>query len=140
MRAVLTNALGVTTAFTAVAWVLLLVLAEPLVRSFQATGETAAIIRLFCQWVAPLFLFFGWLFVANACFNTLRRPQLSTAFNWARATFGTVPFVMLGAHWYGAKGAIVGNMLGGIAFGIAAVVVCYGLIDQTAASGRARVV
>ena len=140
MRAVLTNALGVTTAFTAAAWMALLVLAEPLVRSFQATGETAAIIRLFCQWVAPLFLFFGWLFVANACFNTLRRPQLSTAFNWARATFGTVPFVMLGAHWYGAKGAIIGNMLGGIAFGIAAVVVCYRLIEQTAASGRAPVV
>jgi putative MATE family efflux protein len=131
MRSVLTNALGVTTAFTAIAWMLLLLLAEPLVRSFQATGETAAIIRLFCYWVAPLFVFFGWLFVANACFNTLRRPQLSTAFNWARATLGTVPFVMMGAHWYGAKGAIIGNMLGGIAFGIAAVVVCYRIIDGT---------
>jgi putative MATE family efflux protein len=134
MRAVLTNALGVTTAFTAVAWMALLALEEPLVRGFQASGETAAIIRLFCHWVAPLFLFFGWLFVANACFNTLRRPQLSTAFNWARATFGTVPFVIIGAHWYGAKGAIIGNMLGGIAFGIAAVAVCYRLIEQTASN------
>jgi putative MATE family efflux protein len=134
MRSILTNALGVTTAFTAVAWLLLLLLTEPLVRSFQATGETAAIIRLFCQWVAPLFVFFGWLFVANACFNTLRRPQMSTAFNWARATLGTVPFVMMGAHWYGAKGAIMGNMLGGIAFGIAAVVVCYRIIDRATPS------
>jgi putative MATE family efflux protein len=131
MRAVLTNALGVTTAFTAVAWMVLLLVTEPLVRGFQATGETASIIRLFCHWVAPLFVFFGWLFVANACFNTLRRPQLSTAFNWARATLGTVPFVMLGAHWYGAQGIIIGNMLGGIAFSIAAVVVCYRIIDGT---------
>jgi putative MATE family efflux protein len=133
MRSILTNALGVTTAFTAVAWMLLLLLTEPLVRSFQATGDTAMIIRLFCHWVAPLFVFFGWLFVANACFNTLRRPQLSTAFNWARATLGTVPFVLMGAQWYGAKGAIVGNMLGGIVFGIAAVVVCYRIIDGAAA-------
>jgi putative MATE family efflux protein len=138
MRATLTNALGVTAAFTAVAWIGLLLLMEPLVRSFQATGETAEIIRLFCRWVAPLFVFFGWLFVANACFNTLRRPQLATAFNWARATFGTVPFVMLGAHWFGAKGAIVGNMIGGIAFGLAAVAVCYRLISQTASSSSGK--
>jgi putative MATE family efflux protein len=133
MRATLTNALAVTTAFTVVAWIALVLLTEPLVRSFQATGDTAMIIRLFCHWVAPLFVFFGWLFVANACFNTLRRPQLSTAFNWARATIGTVPFVMMGAHWYGAKGAIIGNMLGGIAFGVAAVLVCYRIIDQASA-------
>jgi putative MATE family efflux protein len=136
MRATLTNALGVTSAFTAVAWLALLLLAEPLVRSFQATGETAAIIRLFCHWIAPLFMFFGWLFVANACFNTLRRPQLSTVFNWARATLGTVPFVMFGAHWYGAKGAIAGNMLGGIGFGVAAVIVCYRIIDASAPAGQ----
>jgi hypothetical protein len=49
---------------------------------------------------------------------------------------GTVPFVMFGAHWYGAKGAIVGNMLGGIAFGVAAVVVCYRIIGNTPTSRK----
>jgi putative MATE family efflux protein len=134
MRSVLNNALGVTAAFTAAAWIVLLLLAEPLVRVFNATGETAALLRLFCHWMAPLFVFFGWIFVANACFNTLGRPQLSTAVNWARATLGTVPFVMLGAHLNGAAGAMVGSMVGGIAFSLVAVAICYKIISQTRGS------
>jgi putative MATE family efflux protein len=129
VRATLTNSLAVTTAFALVAWLLLLLLQEPLVRSFSATGETAALIRLFCRWIPPLFMFFGYQFVANACFNTLGRPQLSTVFNWARATVGTVPFMWLGAKWGGAAGAIIGSMLGGVVLGVAAIALCYRIIN-----------
>ena len=52
-----------------------------------------------------------------------------TALNWGRATLGTIPFVTLGAHW-GAKGALVGHMAGGIAFGVIAVLVVYRLIAR----------
>jgi putative MATE family efflux protein len=138
MRATVTNSLVVTAAFTLFAWVALVLLQEPLVRGFNATGETAALIRLFCRWVAPLFVFLGWLFVANACFNTLGRPQYSTAFNWGRATLGTVPFVSAGAYWWGAAGALVGQMVGGIAFGLLAVWVCYKVIGEASAAMQAK--
>ncbi|MGL5446073.1 MAG: MATE family efflux transporter, partial [Rhabdaerophilum sp.] len=43
----------------------------------------------------------------------------STAFNWGRATIGTVPVAWLGAQWGGVEGSMVGVMLGSIVFGLA---------------------
>ena len=90
--------------------------APVLVQLFNASGEAARLILFFCRWLAPLFAFFGTLFVCNAACNTLGRPHYATALNWGRATLGTVPFVTLGAHW-GAEGVLAGHMAGGIAFG-----------------------
>jgi len=130
VRAVLTSALMVNAAFTVAAWLLLALFATPLVRAFAATGLAADLIVLFCRWVAPLFAFLGALFVANAAFNVLGRPHVATAFNWARATLGTIPFVEVGGRLAGAEGVVAGNMAGAIAFGIAAVAVCYRLIGR----------
>ncbi|MEQ1615840.1 MAG: MATE family efflux transporter, partial [Hyphomicrobiaceae bacterium] len=77
-----------------------------------------------------LFVFLGTLFIANAAFNTLGKAHLSTWFNWARATLGTVPFVMLGGYVAGPKGILLGNMAGGIPFGLAAIWLCLRLIGQ----------
>jgi Na+-driven multidrug efflux pump len=125
----LTGALRLAALISAAAWVLLALAAPVLVRLFSASGEAAELIVFFCRWLAPLFVFFGTLFVCNAACNTLGRPQYATALNWGRATLGTVPFVTLGAHW-GAKGALFGHMLGGIVFGVAAVVVVHRLIAR----------
>lgn len=133
MRATLTLSLLVMCGFTAAAWVLLVLGTGPLVRMFHATGDAAMLITLFCRWLSPLFVFLGALFIANACFNTLRRPHVSTGLNWARATLGTVPFVMAGAAWAGASGVLAGNMLGGVPFGILSVWMCYRLIGKLAA-------
>ncbi len=130
MRQTLTLSLLVNIAFTLVAWIVLVLAADAIVAMFKATGEAAQLIRLFCQWLAPLFGFLGALFVANAIFNTLGRAQLSTLLNWGRATVGTVPFVMAGSHYGGAAGVLVGNMLGAIVFGIVAVVLGYRLMDR----------
>jgi len=81
-----------------------------------------------------LFVFLGALFIANAIFNTLGRAHYSTAFNWARATVGTIPFVMVGANMAGAEGVLAGNMIGGVVFGIAAVAAGYRLINRLGAS------
>lgn len=129
MHETLKLALYVTGGFTLGAWLLLALVAPFIVSQFQATGETADLIMLFCHWLAPLFFFLGALFVSNAIFNTLGRPHVSTALNWGRATLGTIPFVMLGSSIMGAKGAIIGQMLGGIAFGVIAVVLGHRLID-----------
>lgn len=115
------QSLLVTLVFTLAAWLLLALFAGPLASAFRATGEARDLVVLFCRWLAPLFVFMGALFIANAVFNTLGKPHYSTVLNWLRATLGTVPFVDLGARLAGAKGVLAGNMLGGVLFGVVAV-------------------
>ena len=129
VRSALYGGLAFAASITALAWLILALAAPALVRLFNASGEAAELIVFFCRWLAPLFVFFGTLFVCNAACNTLGRPHYATALNWGRATLGTVPFVTLGAHW-GAKGVLVGHMAGGIAFGVIAVLVVYRLIAR----------
>lgn len=130
MRDVFTHSLTTMTAFTVLAWIVMALSAEAVARQFNAGPEARELIVFFCRWLSPLFVFLGALFVANAVFNTLGRPHLSTALNWGRATIGTVPFVMAGGHYFDAPGVLAGNMVGGIAFGVAAIVMGYQLIAQ----------
>ena len=119
-----------TTGYCVVMCVALLLLREPIVRLFGASGEGADLIRFFCIYVAPSWIAVGWLFVANAAFNNLGFPTWSTVFNWGRATVGTVPFVWIGATQFGAAGVIAGQALGAVVFGIGAVIVCFRVIGQ----------
>lgn len=130
MRSILTTSLVVVAAFTAVAWLMLAIFASSLADAFKATGDARALIVFFCQWLSPLFAFLGALFVANAIFNTLGRAHYSTLFSWGRATIGTVPFVIWGAQIAGAEGALTGNMIGGIIFGVASVAFGYRVIES----------
>jgi putative MATE family efflux protein len=136
MREAFTLALKVTAGFTLVAWVLLAVFAGPIVSSMKATDDAARLILLYCRWLSPLFVFLGALFVANAAFNTLGRAPTSTLLNWGRATVGTVPFVWAGGWLAGADGALAGHMVGGVAFGVLAVWLCYRMMDELAAKCR----
>ena len=129
VRATLNGGLLFAGAFSLFAWLVLALAAPMLVHLFRASGDAARLIVFFCRWLAPLFAFFGTLFVCNAACNTLGRPHYATALGWGRATLGTVPFVTVGAHW-GAEGALAGHMAGGIAFGLAAVLVVRSLIAQ----------
>jgi putative MATE family efflux protein len=130
VRHSLTDALKVAAGFTTASWLVLFLAAPGLVRVFNATGDAAFLIVFFCRWLSPLFVFFGMLFVANAACNTLGRPHYATALNWGRATLGTIPFVVAGAEWGQAPGVLFGNMLGGVAFGVGAVILCYRLIAR----------
>ncbi len=75
---------------------------DALVAVFNAEGETASLLRLFCTVIAGSWIFHGALFVANAAFNNLGAPLMATLFNWGKATLGTVPFALVGAQWGGA--------------------------------------
>ena len=134
MRETYVEGLWVTGAFTLAAWALLALFAGQIVFAFQASGETADLILLFCYGLAPLFFFLGMLFVTNAVLNTLGRATTSTALNWGRATIGTVPFVWVGGNLGGASGVLIGWMLGGIAFGLLAAWYCGRYIDQLRAT------
>jgi putative MATE family efflux protein len=128
----LTDSLIFILIYCAAVWVVLLVLQESIVRLFGATGAGAALIRFFCRYVAGTFVFLGALFVANAAFNNLGFPTWSTLFNWGRATLGTIPFVAIGAKYFGAEGALAGQAVGGIIFGVVAVLVCYRVVRRMA--------
>ena len=69
--------------------------------------------------------------MANASFNNLGHPLLSTFFNWGRATLGTIPFAYWGSH-YGAPGVLIGQAVGSSLFGLFAVVVAFRLASTLA--------
>lgn len=98
----------------------LFALRDPIVQLFEADGVTQQLIYLFCGPLALAFFFNGMLFVANAAFNNLGHPYYSTWMNWGRHTLGTIPFVMLGAWWFGAPGVLIGQAVGGLLFGLLA--------------------
>ncbi len=133
LRRTFTLSLLVNAGFTLAAWILLSLFAVHLTNLMHASGEAADLVVMYCRWIAPLFVFMGALFVANAAFNTLGRPQVSTFLNWARATVGTIPLVMFGGNYAGASGVLWGFMLGGIVFGVLAVWMCYRMIDELSA-------
>lgn len=119
----------------ALAWVVLALAVVPwggangqgqglLIRMFSADAAAAELITLFCLGLAPSFFFIGALFVANAAFNNLGFPLLSTAFNWGRATLGTIPFAWWGSH-YSASGVLIGQSVGSAIFGLLAMVVAW---------------
>jgi putative MATE family efflux protein len=102
-------------------WLALLLLRWPIAQLFNASGVAADIVTFFCLISGPTWFFIGLLFLANASFNNLGFPILSTLFNWGRATLGTMPFAWLGAHFGGPEGAFVGWGLGSCLFGSAAI-------------------
>ncbi len=116
VREGLRASVGFMVAAVAGAWLLLALLQGPLIAWFALSGDAAAMVHAFCSWIAASFFFVGALFVANAAFNNLGRPLWSTAFNWGRATLGTIPFVWWGAH-YGAVEALAGQAAGAAIFG-----------------------
>jgi len=126
------DSLIVTVVYCLVVWALLALFAGPLASLFGAEGEARELIIFFCRFAAGSFVFTGLLFVANAAFNNLGFPGYATVFNWGRATIGTMPFVWLGALYYGAPGVVAGWSAGAVIFGIAGYLVCMRLVKRIA--------
>ena len=108
-----------------------------LVLMFKAEGETAELLRFFCTVIAGSWIFHGALFVANSAFNNLGAPLYATAFNWGKATIGTIPFALLGARWGGAEGVMVGQGLGAIIFGVWGIYAAYATVAKVTRKGQA---
>ena len=123
VKETLNNSLLVTTAYTLAVCILLYFLQDFVILMFSLQGDAAVIVAAFCSYVAITFTFNGALFVANTSFNNLGKPLYSTALNLGKATLGTLPFVYLGSHWFGALGVLYGQALGNVLFGILGVLV-----------------
>jgi Na+-driven multidrug efflux pump len=110
--------------------VALIALSPTIISVFNVSARASDLVRFYCLWCAPQFLFLGMLFVANAAFNVLGRPHLATLLNWARATLGTMPLVWFGGQTAGAEGVFFASTAGGILFGLISVWLVYRIMPD----------
>jgi len=103
-----------------------------IITGFAVSGNAIVFIEFVAIWIGPAFIFYGFLFVANAAFNHLGYPMLATLFNFAKASLGTVPLVMFGVSQMGAVGVFMGNTVGNFIFGIAALASSFYIIRKLA--------
>lgn len=137
MRGVLRSGALVTAAYVGLVWLVLIAFRGPLLSLFALDGMAADLFGFFCLVSGAVWFFTGLLFLANASFNNLGFPFYSTALNWGRATLGTVPPALIGAHLYGPRGVIAGIGLGSILFGLAGIVLAFRTVATLEARGRA---
>lgn len=130
VQSTLRDSMKVTLVYVLVVWALLALFARPVANLFNATEQAHDLVVFFCVFVAGSFVFNGALFVANAAFNNLGHALYSTALNWGRATLGVIPFVWVGAHGWGATGALAGYGLGAVVFGVVAYVISLRVIRR----------
>lgn len=133
MRRVLRDALSLVVVYVGAAGLALALVRDAVPLLFDVAGtETGRLVAFFCVISGVLWLFNGLLFVANASFNNLGFPLMSTGFNWAKATIGTMPFALAGAHFGGPEGVLVGVTLGAILFGVAGILTAFWTIGALA--------
>ena len=125
VRQTLTDGLVFSGIYTVVTSLLLYLFRHELAEGFRASGRTVDLVVFFCTFIAASWAFAGAQFVANAAFNNLGRPNLSTWFNWGKATLGTIPFAIYGATIAGPEGVLAATAIGSVIFGILSVLAAY---------------
>ena len=138
MRRALRDGIVFTAAYVGAVWLLLVGVRHLLVAAFKATGPGADLLLFFCLVSGPMWFFIGLLFLANASFNNLGFPLLSTVFNWGRATIGTMPLAVIGARYAGPEGAIAAIGAGAFLFGTAAIATAFWTVRRLETRGAAR--
>jgi Na+-driven multidrug efflux pump len=130
VRRTLTDGLIFATIYTLITAALLFLFRHEIAELFRASGRTIDLVLFFCSFIAGSWAFAGAQFVASAAFNNLGYPNISTLFNWAKATIGTIPFALYGAHIAGPEGVMTGMALGSVIFGIASVAWAYRIVGK----------
>jgi len=136
MHQILKDAMVCTLVYVAVMWLTLALVRDAVVATFHLKAEAADIVRFFCLVSGPGWVCVGLLFCANAAFNNLGFPLRATAINWGRATFGTLPFALLGAHLAGPQGVLAATLAASAIFGIGAMLMAHAAVDGLARRGR----
>lgn len=130
VRQTLWEGLKFSTLYTLLTSALLFIFRNAIADAFQTSGRTRDFVLFFCIYIGISWAFAGAQFVANAVFNNLQRPALSTAFNWGKATVGTVPFAMVGAAYGGVEGIMAGIGVGSVIFGIASMAMAVRIVKR----------
>lgn len=126
----LTNSLVFVAIYVTIAASVLFISKNWLVSAFHIEGLGAQLAIFYFSWLAIFYVFDGAMFASNAMFNNLGRPRMSTAFNWGKATLGTIPFVTAGSLWFGAEGVFIGITAGSILFSLISVATCYRIVHR----------
>ena len=137
VRQTLNDGLIFSAVYTLATSLVLFVFRHQIADAFNAAGRTVDIVVFFCTFIGVSWAFAGAQFVANAAFNNLGRAKLSSWFNWGKATLGTIPFALVGAHVGGPEGILAGTAMGAVIFGIASVATAYKIVRNSEA-GAAR--
>lgn len=130
VRMALRDALLFAGLYSLAAWLILALLRHQIAGLFGVSGITANYVAFFCLIGAAGWVFIGLLFVSNAAFNNLGFPLYSTAFNWGRATIGTVPFAWYGAMLGGFEGATALLIVGSAIFGLSSLFVAFRAVSS----------
>ena len=130
VRQTLWDGLKFAAVYTLITSLLLFTFRHQITDAFHLTGEAKTIVIFFCTYIGITWAFAGAQFVANAAFNNLGRPALSTWFNWGKATLGTIPFAMVGSLIGGVEGMMAAIGIGSIVFGIASVQVAARIVTK----------
>lgn len=130
VSSVLTDSIRFVFRYCLVVCIALALLTQPIIWAFQASDQAAELIRWFTLGLSAVFVFNGITFVTNALFNNLGAPKTATLFNVLKATLFTIPFVWLGAHWFGAPGVLIGQAVGSAMIGLAGWYWCRRWVDR----------
>ena len=101
-----------------------------LVLIFGATGEIASLLRFFCQYISISFIFVAINLVAMSFLNNVGHPKLASLLNIGKMSLGTIPFVSIGAYYFGAQGILIGQALGSVTFAFIAIILCYQILGK----------
>ena len=137
VRRTLNDGLIFSGVYTLATSLVLFIFRHQIAEAFNAAGRTVDIVVFFCTFIGISWAFAGAQFVANAAFNNLGRAKLSSWFNWAKATLGTIPFALAGAHLGGPEGILAGTAIGSVIFGIASVTTAFRIVRYSE-TGAAR--
>jgi hypothetical protein len=94
-------------------------------RAFGLSSEGAAFAEAFTLYATGAFIFTGTLFVANATFNNLARPLLSTGANWLPDGVLMLPLGIAFTTATGATGVIWANTLANVITGVVAALLAW---------------
>lgn len=129
IRDTITRATIFCAGYIVLVWGLMISLLPWITDVFKLETGGKALLETFVIFAVPLAFFNGVIFVGNATFNTMGRPIWSSFVNWGRNTLGILPFIAVGALWYGANGVIIGQALGAIVFAGLAFYLSLKLVD-----------
>lgn len=121
LRATYRDAIKFCVLYSLAAWALLAAAAPVVADAFVLTGQGREVLFAFTSLGVGGFIFVGLLFVSNAAFNNLGKPQRSTLVNWTKDGVLTWPAAAGMALVFGAPGVIYGQAIAGVIAGTLAV-------------------
>ena len=118
VRSTYWNSIIFCVAYTLIAWLILILSTEWIIKLFLLGEIGSEVVRSFNYFAAGGFLFTGMIFVASSAFNNMGKPVYSTMMTWLRDGLVMLPAVLLGASMFGAIGVVYGNAFASLIIGL----------------------